>query len=249
MIDPTPLAETTPAQRAAASVAALALAAVHLVAGRLRFLDVVPRSRLLSLSGGASVAYVFVHALPELEAAGVVLDRRITALAFVEEHAYLVALLGFVTFYGLERFVRGRSPEGARETSGVFWLHVGSFLVYNGLVGYLLFHQEAPGIGSLAIFALALGLHFLVNDYGLRHLHGAAYRRYGRWLLAGAVIAGGLLGALTAIDRAMLGALFAFLSGGIVLNVIKEELPPERESRFSAFALGAGAYAALLILV
>lgn len=44
-----------------------------------------------------------------------------------------------------------------------------------------------------------------------------------------------------------LAALFAFLAGGVILNVLKEELPEERESRFSAFAGGALLYAALLL--
>jgi hypothetical protein len=41
---------------------------VHAIGGRLRFLDVIPRSTWLSLAGGISVAYVFVHLLPELAA-------------------------------------------------------------------------------------------------------------------------------------------------------------------------------------
>jgi hypothetical protein len=41
--------------------------------------------------------------------------------------------------------------------------------------------------------------------------------------------------------------MFAFLAGGIILNVLKEELPEERESRFSAFTAGTAAYAALLL--
>ena len=41
--------------------AAIALALVHLFAGKLRFLHVIPRSRWLSMAGGASVAYVFLH--------------------------------------------------------------------------------------------------------------------------------------------------------------------------------------------
>jgi len=40
-----------------------------------------------------------------------------------------------------------------------------------------------------------------------------------------------------------------FLAGGISRNVIKEELPPDRESRFWAFAIGAAGYAALLLFV
>ena len=42
------------------------LAVVHLFAAHLRFLRGVPRSRWLSIAGGVSVAYVFVHLLPEL---------------------------------------------------------------------------------------------------------------------------------------------------------------------------------------
>ena len=41
--------------------------------------------------------------------------------------------------------------------------------------------------------------------------------------------------------------LFAFLAGGVILNVIKEELPEEQESLFWAFALGAALYTVLLL--
>lgn len=43
--------------------------------------------------------------------------------------------------------------------------------------------------------------------------------------------------------------LVAFLGGGVIVNVLKEELPEERESRFSAFGLAGLAYAALLLAV
>ncbi len=42
------------------------LAVVHLFSGKLRFLEGIPRSIWLSMAGGISVAYVFVHLLPEL---------------------------------------------------------------------------------------------------------------------------------------------------------------------------------------
>jgi hypothetical protein len=114
-----------------AGFAALSLAFVHLFAGKLRFLDGLPRSRWLSLAGGVSVAYVFVHVLPDLS-------------------------------------------EG----------------------------QET-----------------VEESFGL----------------------------LVSIDAAALAVLFAFLAGGIVLNVLKEELPDEHESRFWPFALGLSAYAVLLL--
>ncbi|WP_180381094.1 MULTISPECIES: hypothetical protein [Fischerella] len=45
----------------------------------------------------------------------------------------------------------------------------------------------------------------------------------------------------------MIALLFTFLAGGVILNILKEELPEERKSRFWAFALGAGIYTVLLL--
>lgn len=43
------------------------------------------------------------------------------------------------------------------------------------------------------------------------------------------------------------GVLVAFIGGGTILNVLKEELPEERRSSFAAFLVGAAAYAAGLL--
>lgn len=61
------------------------------------------------------------------------------------------------------------------------------------------------------------------------------------------MLIGWTLGALTAVSEAALVTLTAFLGGGVILNVLKEELPEERESRFWAFALGSATYALLLL--
>ncbi len=67
--------------------------------------------------------------------------------------------------------------------------------------------------------------------------------------MAAAIIVGWVIGSGTEIHQAAVAVLFAFLAGGIVLNVLKEELPEEQESRFWAFALGAIGYAILLLAV
>ncbi len=229
-----------------AFLAALAFALVHLFAGEMRFLGSILRSRWLSGAGGVSVAYVFLHLLPELSAGQAALEPH---LGFIEERAYLVALLGLSVFYGLERaaILSRRGDEHSETNAGVFWLHIASFGVYNLIIGYLLLHREQPGLLSLVFYTVALGLHFVVNDFALRKHHKRRYRRIGRWLLAGAVLAGWGLGLLVSLDEALITGLLAFLAGGVISNVFKEELPRERESSFWAFALGLAGYAALLI--
>ena len=234
---------------------AVALAVVHLYAGRLRFLSVIPRSRWLSAASGVSVAYVFVHLLPDLQAHQQVFDK-IPALAALEHHVYLMALLGLVVFYGLERVVRtarqrpnleADSEATAPSSDGIFWLHISSFALYNALIGYLLVHREEPGMRSLFIFFIAMALHFVVNDYGLRQDHQSMYHHTGRWILAAAIIAGWAVGQGMELSEAAIAVLFAFLAGGVILNVLKEELPEERQSNFAAFAIGSVTYASLLL--
>lgn len=236
---------------------ALGLALVHLGAARLRFLGGTPRSRWLSLAGGASVAYIFVHLLPEIAET----QRHLSeALPSWERAAWLLALAGLALFYGLERRVQRRAdPDGttvadADETASEaplpaadFWLHIGSFALYNGVVGYLLRAGEFDGAAALATFFAAMALHFLVNDFGLQRHHRRLYEARARWLLAAAVLAGWALPSFVHLPEAALGGLLALLGGAVILNVLKEEVPAERESRFWAFALGAAAYAALLL--
>lgn len=237
-------------------ICAIALALVHIFADKLRFLDSVPRSRWLSIAGGVSIAYIFVHVFPELREAQTKIEQiNNPIIDFLEHHVYLIALLGFSIFYGLERLAKSSRHYNRAlgkadvPTTTVFWTHIGSFAIYNALIGYLLLHREEPDIKSLLLFFIAMALHFVVNDYGLREHHKAVYKHIGRWILAAAIIIGWVIGLATEIHQAAIAVLFAFLAGGVILNVIKEELPTERESRFWAFITGASVYTILLLAI
>ena len=235
---------------------AAGLALIHIGASQLKFLETIPRNRWLSGAGGASVAYVFVHIFPELNQGQKTIEQtNLQIVNFLEHHVYLLALVGFAIFYGLEQLAHySRQKQKAVKNIDitsieVFWLHIGSFALYNTLIGYLLLHREETGLISLFSFFTAMGLHFLVNDYGLREHHKSMYDKVGRWILAGAIFWGWILGNLIKVNEAAIVAFFAFLAGGIILNVIKEELPEQRQSQFWAFALGSVVYASLLLIV
>ncbi|GAA4455639.1 hypothetical protein GCM10023189_23680 [Nibrella saemangeumensis] len=239
-----------------ALAAAFLLAFIHLFAARFSFLGGIPRNRWLSFAGGISIAYVLVHLLPELnrsqqQAIG---ENHPLTIA-LEEPVYLVALTGLVAFYGLEHLAltsrarHGESGEETETTPAVFWIHIGSFTLYNPLIGYTLFHlEEGVNLESVLLFTVAMGLHFIVSDFGLREHHEAArYQRIGRWLLSGAILLGAAVGFTTELPEESTAVAIAFLAGGVILNVIKEELPKERQSQFLPFVLGAFGYAVLLL--
>lgn len=235
----------------ATGVAAALLVVIHLFIGKLKFLNVMPRSLWLSFAGGCAVAYVFAYLLPRIagEQANLL---GLPGAGLVRNPVWLIAMAGLVAFYGLELMVQRnreeREAEGLDDTSeGVFWVHIGAFALYNALIGYLLIQRYEYGPRSLALYAGAIALHFISNDFGLRDEHEEKYDARGRWLISAALIGGWLTGLVLPLPKVTTAAVFAFLAGGIVLNVLKEELPEKRESSFLPFVGGAVAFSALLI--
>lgn len=230
----------------------IALALIHCFGNRLTFLSGIPRSTWLSGAGGVSVAYIFLHLFPELDRGQDHL-KDMEELEFLKHHIYLIALAGLVIFYGLERAVISSKEENKSNNKddivepGVFWVHIGSFAVYNALIGYILYQREEGPVQEMLLFSIAMALHFIVNDYGLHSHHKRDYRKYGRWILVVALLTGWVAGLIVPMPKIAVMMVLAFIGGGVILNVLKEELPEERRSRYWAFVLGAGAYSILLL--
>lgn len=74
--------------------------------------------------------------------------------------------------------------------------------------------------------------------------HQHQYRDVIRWALAATLLAGWAAGALFEMSESVVSLLLAFLGGAVILNVLKEELPSDRDARFWAFIVGAAGYAA-----
>ena len=235
-------------------VGVLFLASVHFWSRHLRFLDTEPRSPWLTVAGGASLAYVFVRIFPELaekqpHLAAAANDTG--ALAFIEHHIYIVALFGFLFFYGLECFIKSLAV-GAHNTKEKpalvhFWIHIGSFAAYNALVGYAIVHRPHQSWEPLLLICIAMGLHFIANDHSLRHIHLQTYRRYGRWVLAASIIFGWALGVIIEVSEPILAVWFALIAGSTIINSIKGEFP--EKSRFWPLFGGAAAYTLLMLLI
>lgn len=226
---------------------------IHLFSKNMNFLKAVPRSRFLSIAGGISVAYVFLHLLPELGEFQEEVHEEFggPGEGFLSNHIYLAAMAGLVIFYGLEQMVKNSKRQTAegKSSSGVFWIHIGSFAMYNGVIGYLMLREEYEGAIGMFLFFIALGVHFITNDKGLREAHKGEYDRYGRWLLAAAIVVGWGIGWLTEVHELIIAFLMALIAGGVILNVLKEELPEERESSLGAFVIGLSIYSLLLLFV
>lgn len=232
-------------------IAAALFVAIHLFIGKLKFLNVMPRSLWLSFAGGCAVAYVFAYLLPRIAGEHAAL-LDLPGMGLVRNPIWLVAMTGLVVFYGLELLVQKnreeREEEGLDDTSsGVFWVHIGAFGLYNLLIGLLLVQRYGYGLRSFLFYVAAIAFHFVSNDFGLRDEHEEKFEAKGRWILSAAIVAGWLIGLSLPLPPWLTAVAFAFLAGGIILNVLKEELPEKRESSFMPFLVGVAAFSGLLL--
>ncbi len=210
----------------------------------------------LSFSGGISVSYVFIHIFPELSNAQNEIAKMDNPIVdYLDYHIYLISLIGFILFYGLDSAARISTAKNIRYNNknyaegNVFLVHLVSFTIYNFQIGYFLLHRETSGLKSLIFFFTAMATHIMVNDYSLRNHFKNNYLKSGRWILSAAVLSGWLCGVFFDVQKLILDIMFAFIAGGMILNIIKEELPDERQSKFFGFATGCVVYSILLLVI
>ncbi len=211
---------------------ALALGAVHLFANRSKVLGWVWRGRFLSFAGGVSFAYVFIDLLPALGKGQPVLKRTFGELIpYFDRHTYLIALLGMLFYYGIEK---------GKEARGTAWLSMSGYLLFNLFVGASLADNTNPEIQPLALFTIAMAMHYFVRDHDLR-------ARHVQWALVATLLAGYAIGIWAHIPDALVALTVSFLAGGVILNVLHYELPKREGGGFPSFLLGALLYAAILL--
>lgn len=237
-------------------VLAVGLALIHAFVSKLKVFSIIPEFRWMSFAGGVSIGYVFLELFPELSHAQEAVEHsEIPVFDYLENHVYLLALLGLLLFYGLDILaLKSRQKNSLNNNQDstdhtVFWIHIAGFALLNVIVGYLLQELTSHTLVQCLLFFAAIALHFFIVDHGLREHHQEPYDKYGRWLLTAAIMVGAIVGQSIHLGEAGILTIWSFLAGSIILNILKHELPDENQSCFFSFATGAGLYTTLLLLV
>jgi hypothetical protein len=229
--------------------AVLILLCVFLAGGRIRAASLLLRSprSLFSFASGIVMAYVFVYVMPELSRARTTFVNS-TSLPLVNEGMaiYFLALLGFLTFFSLNRLGPDSAEPGPAPMISV---KVVSFAGYVFLISYLLVDNLRETPASIALYAAAMAVHFLTFDHTFRDDFPDTYRRRGRFLLAAAALAGWGMAWVTALPRDILALMLGFVSGGVVMNSSADVLSRDNSGKIIPFITGAIVYALVLILV
>lgn len=236
-------------------ILAIALALVHGFISRIEVDAFIPQYRWISFAGGVSMGYVFLDIFPELSHAQEELAHvDVGLLNYLENHVYLLALLGLTLFYGLDRWVilsrQGNQADNNTNQADttIFWIHMSAFALINLIFGYLL-QDLVHSLGQCLLFFIAAALHFFIVDHSLREHHRNLYDKQGRWLLTAAIVVGAIAGESIKLHEATISIIWAFLAGSILLNILKKELPEAQETCFWSFLGGATLYSGLILLI
>jgi len=222
------------------------LASIHLFSALANFTINIWHTRFLSMAAGVAVSYVFVELMPRLGVSQKTLqDISEDLIPLKERHVYLVAFLGFLVFYATHSIP---IPRSQIKKSLPFICNMVSFLFFNFLIGYEVVDIHDPFIQPLYLFTFAVGLHNFITDHSLKEAHGAHYDVFSKIILALFLYLGFTAGLFTTLPQSTVIYGVAFTAGGMILNVLKYELPKQQKgTSFAAFALGGILYSIILV--
>lgn len=232
---------------------AVGLAIVHGFAAQIPIERLIPKFRWMSFAGGVSLAFVFLEVFPELSHAQAEIEHAESMLLrYLENHVYVLALMGLIFFYLVDVIilqVKTRYPANPSQDFPItFWIHMTVFAVLNLITGYLIQELSHHSLISCLFFFAAIALHFFVIDEHLRSHHKTPYDRVGRWLLVACIILGSVIGQSTVLSPLWVTVIWSFLAGSIILNVLKRELPDEKDNCVLSFVTGTLVFSSFLFL-
>lgn len=239
----------TEAQWLIAAALAAALAAAHFFAYRVAKLPGRTQDVLASVGGGAAIAYVFVHLMPELALGGRELSElditAFTPTPITEAGLFVTAMVGMVAFFILDV----RTEEGHASTRTSFRVHLLAFASISAIYAYTLPSLVTTGWDYAVLFTVVLGGHLLLADRVLARAHPEQFAHETRWVGIAAVAAG-LLAAylLPPANEYLLAIGTAFLGGVLLMTTFREELPAASRARIPWFLLGLITMSALLLI-
>ena len=200
-------------------------------------------SRILAVAGGVAVGYVTLYLLPKIgDYTTAFVSARPELPELVQYGLYLCFLAGVLVYFFLDRAETQHQPVPV-------WLHAIAFAAYSFATGIVLADVPRPSYFPYIPAGVALGLHFVGICHQLRDWHPTVFDRYVRWLLGFAALTGWAAGTLGVLHKSALAIIVAFLGGGILVNVLREEWPDKGPGRTIPFLIGIFLFIALFVVV
>jgi hypothetical protein len=199
----------------------------------------------IGFTGGIALGYVTLYMLPKLSSAttGFIVSNP-EGWSPAQYRLYIILLLGIVVYLISER--ASRISSGGATMARMFELMVqGS---YNFLIGYIAVELPRPELSYHLLSAVILALHLMGMTHLLRRHQPSLHQGWWRIAFASLVVLGYTLGLVTEVHGGIVLSVTAFISGIILVNVMSEELPKEKEGELGYFLAGVAVFSAVALL-
>ena len=179
----------------------------------------------------------------------VVYHEQLAHLLFVIVLAGFVATLGLILDANRHQASESQNPFlGLSERNNAVLII--SLALYCFMVGYIFSLPRMQDPIALSLFTLAMIAHFSGLTILLREQSADVFDRQARYVLAFALVAGVLVGGNEDFLLPYRAALYAYVSGTVIVLGTAYELPKlKRYGEFPRFAAGAAAFALIIHLV
>jgi hypothetical protein len=241
-----------------AVISAFVFSIINLFSFRIRSYAGINKHRLLSLFSGITAAFVFLDLLPSLQQSNQNLAILINSEAVIvyEDAIFLVVFFGFLLFFSLEciaigrlKRAKGASDKKQSDNTTVYFVHYASSIFLQFIISFsLLFEYQYSIVGGV-LFTFAVSLHLVASDNALEETYPKLHGSNGRYFATIIPLLGVILSLVFPERMLEVSVLLAFVSGAILYQSIRSEIPTvNQKSSLALFLAGALFYAAILII-
>ena len=207
------------------------------------YLNLYPKLKLhhklvSSLGGGMAVAYVFVVLFPEIN----------EGVNHIGNSTYIFVLVGFVVYHLIEWL--NQKHRNKNNDKGHFQLELSALLFYNALIVFATPPEVLEETLALIVLSLVMALHLTHANYMLHIKHPEHFERRTLLFLICALLVGFVAHQLHLdSSESVKDYSIAFLSGSLIYNAFKHELPKHEESNYGWFVTGIALMAMVAFIV
>lgn len=242
-----------------ATVSAIIFALVNFYSLKIRVYAGKYKRQVLSLFSGITAAFVFLDLLPNIEnskeSLSTLTSPYIPTIIY-EDAIFFVVFLGFLLFFTLECLAvdskkttraNNHGTKAGGPSRKVYFVHFAALIFLQFVLSYsLLFEYRESAIAGV-FFTFAVSLHLFVAENAMTEQYSDLHGKNGR-LIATIIPIVGLAVAIVFPERTLeASVLLAFISGAILYQAIRSEIPTVKRKGLFMFLVGAGFYAALLL--
>ncbi len=210
---------------------------IHYSSSRMR-LHGPNKMRLLSLSSGVFITYLFLHMFPELYEIDVMLNK--TSLVFV--------LIGFSIFHILEKYIYRHTKSTNVLKRELKEVHAVSLFIYYFVIGIAIVNLgEYIGTLEMILFIVPVMMHAALSSISFGETHavtkGAPIIRL---MVSSSTLLGILMTYIIGVMRIAHYAIVGSVLGMLLYITIVDSIPKEKEGDPAFFLLGVIVYSIII---